>query len=460
LVDEGLAAASLASPDEDSAAVAASSGAVTKRLFWVAALAVACVAALAAAGAFRAPAKPASLYQRTMAIAGEYRCPVCAGESAASSDAPAAVEIRQLIAKWLEEGKSPAQIRARLVGDYGSAILEKPPAAGFDVLVWALPGLAALAGAGGLAIAFARWRRNGQALLPAVAASGAGAPASTTDEELVALERAGRPSALPCSSGPRLGTAGQPTVLEPPSRVLEPPSRVPTALGGPTREPASGGATASATTGLTAAGEASSSAPSVTAPVEPTGDVATKKRSLVALWRRFSLPAGAALVALAVTLLLVDHFSSPQLPGGTITGSLTGLNSELEEAQALTAKDPAGAIAIYQQILKAYPDQPIALTAEGWIFAEAGLGPQALARLTAAEDADPSYGLAHLYRGLVLLEEEKKPKAAAAELEWYLAHDPSPNLVPAARRALQRAQSAQASAREQAKKGLVTRVSQ
>jgi tetratricopeptide (TPR) repeat protein len=154
-------------------------------------------------------------------------------------------------------------------------------------------------------------------------------------------------------------------------------------------------------------------------------------------------PVGIGFMVLGAVLWALDR-SSPELPGGTITGSTTGLVVELEEAQALMAKDPAKALAIYGQVLASNPDQPIALTAEGWIFAEAGFGARAMPLLTKAEKVDPSYAPAHLYRGLVLLQYEKDPSAAAAELKWYLGHHPAPNLVKVAKHALAEAKAAQA----------------
>ncbi len=103
--------------------------------------------------------KPPSLYQRTLAVAGQYRCPVCASESAAVSNAAEAVEMRSLIQGWLKQGDSQAQIRHFLVADYGTSILEKPPASGLNTLVWALPAAAGALGVAGLGFAFARWRR-------------------------------------------------------------------------------------------------------------------------------------------------------------------------------------------------------------------------------------------------------------------------------------------------------------
>ncbi len=106
-------------------------------------------------------AKAASLYQRTMQVAGEYRCPVCAGESVATSDAAEAVEIRGLIQGWLAEGRSQAQIRSYLVDDYGPSILEKPPASGIGVLIWVLPVVFGALCILGLVLVFAYWRRAG-----------------------------------------------------------------------------------------------------------------------------------------------------------------------------------------------------------------------------------------------------------------------------------------------------------
>lgn len=355
--------------DEDVSDLPARGGRSRTWAFWLAGVAVACIAAVSAAGLLSGNGKPETLYQKTMAIAGEYRCPVCAGESAASSDAPAAVEIRHLVSKWLEEGKSQKQIRAHLVADYGPSILEKPPASGLDSLVWILPVLAVALGAGGLAFAFYRWKKAGRL----VEASGA-------------------------------GRVEDPPLADPPVAVGE-------------------------------QGTLFTLTPD--APIRARGE----RRGALQQVRRLSMPIGVALVALAVALFFVDRSSSPELPGGTITGGATGLDSELVEAQALAAKDPVSALEIYQKILVSYPDQPIALTDEGWIYAQAGFAGEALALLGKAEKADPSYGPAHLYRGLVLLDEGKHNAGAVHELDWYLAHDPSPSLAKVARNALTEAKA-------------------
>ncbi len=294
-------------------------------------------------------AKPPSLYQRTLQVAGEYRCPVCAGESVAASQAPEAVEIRQLVQHWLQQGDSQATIRSFLVHDYGLSILERPPASGVTVLVWALPVVAGALAITGLGLGFARWRRA--TLLGSVPEEG--------------------------------GAVAQPAAIR-----------------------SEGGA-----------------------------------RPAHRLRQRVTLVAGAALVLLAGALWLVDRSSSARLPGATITGGLSGVNAELQEASAITASDPTEALALYDDVLSGDPEQPVALTAEGWIYAQAGVVPKAMSLLEEAESADPGYDLPHLYRALVLLDDQGQIVPAARELSWYLAHGPDPAMIKVAREALEQAQA-------------------
>jgi len=153
-------------------------------------------------------------------------------------------------------------------------------------------------------------------------------------------------------------------------------------------------------------------------------------------------------MVLAGALWLVDRSASARLPGGTVTGSVTGIGAELAQASALATSDPAAALAIYDTVLASDPEQPVALTAEGWIYADAGFVAKGIGLLAKAEAYDPSYGLAHFYRGMALLDYERRPAAAVAELKWYLGHSPAPSLEAVAREALALAlvQSAKAGA--------------
>jgi cytochrome c-type biogenesis protein CcmH len=318
-----------------------------------------------------------------MAVAGEYRCPVCAGESVAVSDAPEAVEIKGLVQQWLSEGRSQAQIRSYLERDYGTSILERPPTSGVSVLVWALPGVAVAAGLIGLGFGFARWRRANPVSANPVSANPVSADLANPDagdlavaqqQVLFELEPGGAPEASGRLGAPRRSSG---------ARTRMPARRLP---------------------------------------------------------GRVSLAAGMALVLLAAVLWLVDRSATPRLPGDTITGGQNSTSAALQQASALATTDPAAALAVYDEVLATQPDQPEALTDEGWIYAEGGFVDQAMARLDRAEKVDPSYDAAHFYRALVLLDEHH-PGPAAAELKWYLGHGPASTLVAAAHAALEQAEA-------------------
>ncbi len=99
-----------------------------------------------------------TLDQRVASLAGQVRCPVCDGETAAESDTPPSVEIRALIRQSLQAGQTTGQIKSKLVGDYGTGILEAPPARGVDLVVWVLPIVVVLVSLAGLGLAFRNWR--------------------------------------------------------------------------------------------------------------------------------------------------------------------------------------------------------------------------------------------------------------------------------------------------------------
>jgi cytochrome c-type biogenesis protein CcmH len=358
------------------------------------------LALAAGGGAFGGHSGPQSLYQRTMAVSGQYRCPVCAGESAAQSDAPAAVEIRDQVQLWLQEGRSQAQIRSYLLHDYGPSILEKPPASGFSALVWVLPAVATAGAVAGLTLAFARWRKAGLAY-PGLAYPGLAYPG---------LASAG-PAAELAPPGAEVGPAPQELVTQ------EPVAQEPVLQEPVLQEPVPG---------------------------PPPDKGATRPL------QRWTLVVGVALVVLAGGLWALDRSSAPRSAGQSVTGvtptGATGVAAELSEAAGLAIKQPLSALVIYDEVLTTDPKQPVALTAAGWIYAEAGYTSKGLKMLVQAEAASPSYPPPHLYRGLLLLDNEHQAAAAATELRWYLGHGPSSVMVKVARKALGQAVAEQAAA--------------
>ena len=85
---------------------------------------------------------PKTNADRTHALAEDFACPVCAGQSVAESDVPVAREIRRQIAVWVDEGRSDAYIRDQLVAAYDVDIDYNPSGSGITSLVWILPLLA------------------------------------------------------------------------------------------------------------------------------------------------------------------------------------------------------------------------------------------------------------------------------------------------------------------------------
>ncbi|MGH3420600.1 MAG: tetratricopeptide repeat protein [Streptosporangiaceae bacterium] len=164
-------------------------------------------------------------------------------------------------------------------------------------------------------------------------------------------------------------------------------------------------------------------------------------------WRRTVLiVVGVALIAAGTAWALVAS-SATRLPGEEITGQTLAPQAEardLQQAQVAASKgDDVTALEDYQQVLAIAPDEPEALTGEGWILAQTGqpsLLKQGLTMLAKAEKVDPGYPPAHVYRGIALLSEADY-SGAVPELEWYLAHNPDPTLAPRVRQALSEAQA-------------------
>ncbi|MGH9059544.1 MAG: cytochrome c-type biogenesis protein [Acidimicrobiales bacterium] len=125
---------------------------------WVAILAV--VVVVFAIGAPRHPGPPLTLDQRTQSVASQVRCPVCAGESVAASEAPASVAIRDKIRRELAAGIPPKQVLSDVTRPYGVGILEKPQAQGIGLLVWIVPVVVVAGAVLGLVLAFRRWGRR------------------------------------------------------------------------------------------------------------------------------------------------------------------------------------------------------------------------------------------------------------------------------------------------------------
>ena len=168
-------------------------------------------------------------------------------------------------------------------------------------------------------------------------------------------------------------------------------------------------------------------------------------------WRLAALVAmGGALVGLAVWALTSS--SGSRQPGQTISGNsqlaTVGADPRLAKAGQLVNKGKVtDALKLYDQILRADPNQPVALADEGWLIAQAGMAAnrtdlvdQGLAKIAASEKIAPTYAAPHFFRGFLLLRGKGDAAGAVTELRLYLGLvDPSSPEVPQVTQLLQTA---------------------
>jgi len=100
---------------------------------------------------------------RFQALTRELRCPKCQNQDLADSNAPIAGDLRREIQRLLAAGQSDEEIIAYLEQRYGEFIRYRPPFEGRTLLLWTLPALGLLGGAGVL-LALTRRRRAEPAL--------------------------------------------------------------------------------------------------------------------------------------------------------------------------------------------------------------------------------------------------------------------------------------------------------
>ncbi len=104
-----------------------------------------------------APAADSALDAATRSLASQLRCPVCQGLSVQDSPSELAQQMRDVVRQQLQDGKSPDDVKDYFVSRYGQWILMTPPAAGFNWLVYSLPGIVLLIGAAMLVVLVRRW---------------------------------------------------------------------------------------------------------------------------------------------------------------------------------------------------------------------------------------------------------------------------------------------------------------
>jgi cytochrome c-type biogenesis protein CcmH len=103
---------------------------------------------------------PRTTEEQVEAIASTLKCPICGSQSVADSDVAASRAIRVEIARLVEEGKSPSEVRAAIGASFGERVQLIPSASGFAGLVWILPVVVLIIALAAVSAALARWRRT------------------------------------------------------------------------------------------------------------------------------------------------------------------------------------------------------------------------------------------------------------------------------------------------------------
>lgn len=121
-------------------------------------------------------------------LESELVCPVCE-TTLDTSDAPAARRMKAFIRARIAAGDTKSEIKAKLVADFGSAVLAVPPRKGFDWIAWLLPFAGLGVGLAAVATLAWRWsRRDGDGQPPVAEEPLDPALARRLDDELARFE--------------------------------------------------------------------------------------------------------------------------------------------------------------------------------------------------------------------------------------------------------------------------------
>ena len=92
-------------------------------------------------------------------LEGEVMCPTCK-TTLDQSSAPIADRIRQYITTRIAAGDTKSEIKAKLVAQFGPAVLAEPSKHGFNLLAWVLPLAGIVIAAGVVGLLAYRWSRG------------------------------------------------------------------------------------------------------------------------------------------------------------------------------------------------------------------------------------------------------------------------------------------------------------
>jgi cytochrome c-type biogenesis protein CcmH len=111
--------------------------------------------------AFWGPRSSPSLQDRVDAVASTLGCPVCENLSVSESPSKLARRMRATVESELRQGRSPDEIRANFVRDFGESVLLSPTREGVNLIAWVLPIVLASGAVLTSVIVIRRWVKRG-----------------------------------------------------------------------------------------------------------------------------------------------------------------------------------------------------------------------------------------------------------------------------------------------------------
>ncbi|HEY2988912.1 MAG TPA: cytochrome c-type biogenesis protein CcmH [Candidatus Binatia bacterium] len=338
--------------------------------------------------------------EETRAIAAELRCPVCQNLSVADSPSELAQQMRALIQEQLQAGKSPQEVKQYFVSKYGDWVLLAPPARGFSLLLWILPGIVALLGLALAVFFIRRWMKKKDApaeLDAALALTGQRGAAGTGGGE--------------GAESPRAFLRGEQARLEAEIKELEFDFHA-GKLSQSDYDATRGDLESQSAAVLKRLGSLPAEPRRPSARSQPAAAVRKGPAAGARPVKRWPFAAGGVfllLFGLALGVLLTKSLRPRASERDTITGDfLTGTppgggDAVLAQGRmAFERGDWAKAIDAFKKVLQADPNQPEAHAYMGMILAQAGHTEGALMAFDKALAVEPNFPMALWGKGMLL----------------------------------------------------------
>jgi cytochrome c-type biogenesis protein CcmH/NrfF len=113
-------------------------------------------AALAGCGSSDVNNRSSNYYE---SIIPQFMCVAC-HEPLELVSSPEALSEKQTLRGFVKQGMTLSQIKAAMVRQYSTQVLAKPPASGFNVVVYVIPPIVVIAGLVVLGLTLPKWRRR------------------------------------------------------------------------------------------------------------------------------------------------------------------------------------------------------------------------------------------------------------------------------------------------------------